>query len=258
MNIHIVPQFEDNYGYLVYEAGSDVCAAIDVGEPKAVVEAAHALSLRIDTVLITHSHWDHAGGIPTILEAFPEAKIIAGKDDGVSKTTSEVWDGDAIQLGGITFKVLATPCHTQGHVCYLASHPSSERQAVFTGDTLFVAGCGKFNKGSPSDMHNALYKVLGGLPKDTLVYVGHEYTVSNLKFAHSIDTDNKDVADKLAWAQRERANGRPTIPSTIASEWMTNPFMRCNIPEIQHRLGKHDTVEALAEMRHRKNNWRPT
>lgn len=135
MNIEIVRQLEDNFGYLVYETGSPVCAAVDVGDPRAVIEAVKRLGLQIDTVLITHVHWDHAGGIPQILEAFPGAKVVAGRGDGVEQTTAEVWDGDTLELGDITFKVLATPCHTKGHVCYLASHPTSERQAVFTGDT---------------------------------------------------------------------------------------------------------------------------
>jgi hydroxyacylglutathione hydrolase len=103
---------------------------------------------------------------------------------------------------------------------------------------MFVAGCGKFNQGAPKDMHRALYEVLGALPEDTLVYVGHEYTVSNLRFAQAVDKGNKDVEEKLEWARAQREKGLPTIPSTIGSEWKTNPFLRCSQPEIQTLLGK--------------------
>lgn len=135
----------------------------------------------------------------------PEVVVYGGKGDGAQAVEKEVWDGDSVSVGDLQVQVLATPCHTVGHVCYYVSGSEGASGAVFTGDTLFVAGCGNFNTGSPQQMYEALYEKLGDLPGDTRVYVGHEYTVKNLEYAATVEPENADIQQRLQWAKDQRA-----------------------------------------------------
>ncbi|KAM7276916.1 hypothetical protein ACFE04_018782 [Oxalis oulophora] len=146
--------------------------------------------------------------------------------------------------------------HTKGHISYYVTENEGEDQAVFTGDTLFIAGCGKFFEGTAEQMHQSLCVTLGSLPKPTRVYCGHEYTVKNLQFALTVEPENTKLQQKLSWAQHQREAGLPTIPSSVAEELETNPFMRVDLPEIQEKVGCKSAVEAIKEIRQRKDQWR--
>ncbi len=154
--------------YLVIDAASGKAGVVDPVDPKAVMEAATKEGVQITAILTTHSHWDHAGGNEQLVKLCPTiTDVYGGVGDGVPAVTQEVNDGSVITLGETKIQVLFTPCHTAGHVCYYSSGH------VFTGDTLFVSGCGNFNKGSPEQMADAFDKLLA-LPNETLVWVGHE------------------------------------------------------------------------------------
>lgn len=246
---------DDNYGYLICDEEGKVAAAVDVVDPEAVFAAESRAGVSIETVLTTHNHWDHAGGNVEFASKREGVEIVGGLGDAAAGVTREVSHGDVIKVGEVTITVLATPCHTPGHVCYLAedSREGGGPGAVFTGDTLFSSGCGKFNAGTAEQMHHALNTVLAGLPEATEVYNGHEYTLSNLKFAMEVEPDNADMAKKKAWAEALVAEGKSTLPSTIANELLTNPFMRVTGEAAKAYTGKEDPVEVMAELRRLKN-----
>jgi hydroxyacylglutathione hydrolase len=180
-------------------------------------------------VLATHHHFDHVGGNRDLLEAHPGLRVYGSADDAsrIPGITDRMHDGDTIDLAGLSARVILIPAHTSGHVAY---HFPTER-AVFTGDTLFVAGCGRLFEGDAAQMMCSLAK-LAALPDDTAVYCGHEYTEKNLRFAAMLEPGNARVQEKLARVRDERRAGRPTVPSTIADEKATNPFLRMQSPEL--------------------------
>lgn len=232
----------------LYICATGVAAAIDPVEPDKVLARANDLGVKITSILTTHSHWDHAGGNVAMKEIIEQqdgrvVPVIGGQGDGVEAATREVAHGDVVHIGTLAVEVLHTPCHTRGHVLYHV------QDALFTGDTLFVAGCGRFFAGVPSEMHHALNEVVAKLPLDTKVYCGHEYTASNLRFAAHVEPNNAAIKKKLAWATEKTAAKEPTIPSTIADELATNPFMRVHEPAVQRfAMGGCCADDAVAVM----------
>lgn len=170
MDVHVVRCLSDNFSYIVVDRASSKAAVVDAVEPAKVAKAVAAVGASIEFVLTTHKHYDHADGNPDWAKSGLE--IYGGKGDNCPSASVEVGDGDVIGLGAITFSVLHTPGHTAGHVCYVASM-EGQPDCVFTGDTLFVGGCGRFFEGTPQQMHDSFAK-LCALPDDTLCYVGHE------------------------------------------------------------------------------------
>ena len=176
----------------------------------------------------------------------PQLKVYGG-DTRIPGLTDLLRDGQNLEFGPFSITSIATPCHTSGSLSYLVTGESDSVRAVFTGDTLFVGGCGRFFEGSAKDMYTSLVQKLGCLPKETLVYCGHEYTLKNLEFAQTIEPDNRDLQDKVAWAKTLKC----TIPSTIDQEWKTNPFMR--VGELQLKMGLGDPIETMKQIRARKD-----
>jgi hydroxyacylglutathione hydrolase len=176
-------------------------------------------------------------------------KIYAA-DTRVQGMNEQVKDGVSFKFGNLTITPIMTPCHTTGSVCYLVTDPEAEQAVLFTGDTLFVAGCGRFFEGTASDMFSSLQK-LGKLSPETYLFCGHEYTVSNLSFAKSIDPDNDDITRKLEWAKKQQY----TMPSTIGEELKINPFMRVNNASFQKMLNEYDPVILMTKLRELKNNF---
>ncbi|PWA57199.1 metallo-hydrolase/oxidoreductase superfamily protein [Artemisia annua] len=257
MKVIHIPCLEDNYAYLVIDEKTKQGLAVDPVEPEKVISAAKEHGVELKLVLTTHHHWDHAGGNEKIKELVPGIKVYGGSIDNVKGCTNKVENGDKLSLGdGISILSLHTPCHTKGHISYYLTGEEGEDPAVFTGDTLFVAGCGKFFEGTAEQMYESLCVTLASLPKPTQVYCGHEYTVKNLQFAQTVEPDNAKISQKLSWAQQQRQSGLPTIPSTIETELEINPFMRADLPEVQEKVGCKSPVEALREIRQRKDNWK--
>ncbi|KAL5974850.1 Hydroxyacylglutathione hydrolase cytoplasmic [Asimina triloba] len=177
---------------------------------------------------------DHAGGDEKIKQLVPGIKICGGSIDNVKGCTNKLENGDKLELGAdVNILSLHTPCHTKGHISYYVSSKEGVDPAVFTGDTLFVAGCSKFFEGTAEQMYQSPCVTLGSLPKPTRVFCGHEYTEKNRRFALVVEPENIKTKEKLSWAQHKRQANLPTIPSTIAEELETNPLMRVDLPELQ-------------------------
>lgn len=257
MKIFPVASLDDNYAYLIVDDSTKEAAAVDPVEPEKIISKAKEIGADLKLVLTTHRHWDHAGGNEKIKELVPGIKVFGGSLDNVAGCTDKVENWDKLTLGSdVNILCLHTPCHTKGHISYFVTNKAEEEPSVFTGDTLFIAGCGKFFEGTAEDMYQSLCVTLGSLPKTTKVFCGHEYTEKNLKFASSVEPDNVETSQKLQWAQQQRKANLPTIPSTIGEEFDTNPFMRVDLPEVQAKVGRNSAVEALAELRKLKDNWR--
>ncbi|KAK1322108.1 Hydroxyacylglutathione hydrolase cytoplasmic [Acorus calamus] len=257
MKIFHIPCLEDNYAYLVVDEKTREAAAVDPVEPEKVLKTAEDVGAKLKLVLTTHHHWDHAGGNEKMKQLVPGIKVYGGSIDNVKGCTDKLENGDKLSLGSdVSILSLHTPCHTQGHISYCVTSKEEDGSAVFTGDTLFVAGCGKFFEGTADQMYQSLCVTLGSLPKPTQVYCGHEYTEKNLRFALTVEPENEKIAQKLAWAQHQRQTNLPTIPSTIESELETNPFMRVDLKELQAKFGYNSPVETIAEIRKLKDNWR--
>ena len=229
MEIVPVPQLADNYAYLLVDPESREAAVVDCAEAAAVLAEAESAGARLTAVLATHHHFDHVGGNPDLLAALPGLHVYGSADDAprIPGITHRVRDGDPVQVGAFPGRAITIPAHTSGHVAYYFPSVS----AVFTGDTLFAAGCGRLFEGDAAQMMASLAK-LAALPEDTRVYFGHEYTEKNLRFAAMLEPGNRALAAKLAAVQALRREGKCTVPSTIAEEKATNPFLRIDSPEL--------------------------
>lgn len=255
-----VPVLSDNYAYLIIDQVKKVAAAVDPAQAEKVLEAAKQNKVNIESILTTHHHADHSGGNQKLVELLDNPNIkVYGGDDRIPALTNKVGQDDTFQIGSLKAKVHFTPCHTSGHVLFEVSNPNSPEAPIslFTGDTLFVGGCGRFFEGTAEQMYHALYKVVSKLPKDTLLWVGHEYTEKNLLFAHDVEPDNQDLKEKLHSVQQKRSMGVPTIPSTVHSELLTNPFMRVHLESVKKAVGKPDDqdVTTMAALRSQKDSW---
>jgi hydroxyacylglutathione hydrolase len=252
MRIRLVPILEDNYSYLLIDDAAKAAAAVDPAEPDKVAAALAEEGVRLAAILCTHHHWDHSGGNLGLLEKFPGAEVFGSEDDAekIPGITRRIRHGDEVKVAGLSGRALLVPCHTRGHLAYHFG------RALFSGDTLFVAGCGRFFEGDAAGMHRALNEVIAALPPETEVYCGHEYTVGNLKFALAVEPENAAAKSKLEWALARREKGLPTIPSTLAEERAFNPFMRVAVPELARAVGADNPVEVMDRLRTRKNNFK--
>jgi len=241
MRIEIVPYLKDNYGYLVVCDKTNACAIVDAGEAAPILAAVAKSGLSPSVIWSTHHHPDHTGANEEVAEALKIKEIVAHTSDRgrVPGQTRELRDGEEFSFGSLAIRALHVPGHTMGAVAYFVS--DGVDRAVFTGDTLFVAGCGRLFEGTPDDMFTSM-RELAELPGDTRVYCGHEYTEANLRFAANVEPDNAAVSAAIALAKTKRAGGAPTVPSTIADELATNPFMRAkDAVELGQRRGRKDT-----------------
>lgn len=253
LEIQQVPVLTDNYAYLLHEPETGATAALDPSEGKPLIEAARARGWHLTHVINTHHHWDHVGGNLTIKEA-TGATVVGPRPDiaripGIDDTVEE---GVPFRLGLAEADILFIPGHTRGHMAF----HFAESQALFCGDTLFALGCGRLFEGTPEEMWASLRK-LRALPGETLVYCGHEYTEANARFALTVDPTNEALAIRALAVAERRAEGLPTVPSAMAEERATNPFLRADQPAVAAAvdLKNRAPVEVFAEIRRRKDRF---
>jgi hydroxyacylglutathione hydrolase len=196
-------------------------AVVDPGDPGPVREYLEPRGLQLEAVLVTHHHWDHAGGVDDLKRVFPGCRVYGPVDQRISGITDPVSEGDTVALTGFdrSFRVMEVPGHTSTHIAYLGAG------ALFCGDTLFAAGCGRVFDGTFEQLAGSLQRI-SALPPETLVYCAHEYTVENLGFAKWVEPDNPELLRRELRERERRAAGEPTVPSTLKSELATNPFLR--------------------------------
>lgn len=231
-----VAVLSDNYAWLLHDDASDETVVVDPGEAKPLQDAAQARGWTVTGVWNTHWHPDHVGGnaafgVPVTAPAAEAAKI-GRVDHGIA-------EGETVAIGSHRATVMTVPGHTQGHVAF----HFADDGIIFTGDTLFAMGCGRLFEGTPADMFTNMQRY-AALPDATVVYCGHEYTQSNARFAAHVEPDNAGIAARMTEVDRLRANGEPTVPTTIGQERATNPFMRAT------------SAEQLGERRVAKDNFK--
>ncbi len=249
MKILILPALCDNYIHLLADAGEAV--VVDPGEAAPVLQQLQTHKLRLRTVLLTHRHADHTGGADELRRA-TGCNIIGPAECAGCRLDRTIADDETIVFGTHTLRVLAIPGHTLGHVAYHCATAG----AVWTGDTLFIAGCGRILEGTPEQMWHSLCR-LRALPPETRVYCGHNYTLDNLEFATHILPHDPELHARLGEIRELEKTGRPTTPSTIGVEQRTNLFLRADDARVRHALGltNCDPVVVLAELRRRKDAW---
>jgi hydroxyacylglutathione hydrolase len=256
LEIKPVPAFRDNYIWLVIEPATRQTAIVDPGEAEPVFAAIREAALQPCAILVTHHHADHVGGITALLGEYPVPVFGPASEDIPGRTVS-LRSGNRIGIDALdaTFDVLEVPGHTLGHIAYIG------HGAAFVGDTLFMGGCGRLFEGTPGQMLDSLDR-LASLPGDTRAYCAHEYTVSNLRFAATVEPGNTELAQRIDTVQEMRARGLPTVPGTIAVERNTNPFLRSRVPSVRAAASRHaghdvtDPVEVFAIIRAWKDNYR--
>ena len=256
--MHIVPvrAFSDNYIWVIRD--QHYAAVVDPGDATPVLDYLQREHLQLIAILNTHHHNDHVGGNATLLREFPAAAIpvYGPKNESIATLTHRLGEGDKVHLAefSLSFSVLDIPGHTAGHIAYYGAN------LLFCGDTLFACGCGRLFEGTAPQMYASLQK-LAALPAATLVYCGHEYTRANIRFAREVEPGNPGLIELAATVEKLHIQNIPTLPSTVAMEKATNPFLRCQQPEIiqaaSNYLGKPlpDPVSVFTAVRNWKDDF---
>ncbi len=253
LEIHQIPVLSDNYIYLIHDPVSKDTAVVDPAVSEPVLAALAERGWQLTHILNTHHHGDHIGG-NLELKAKTGCTIIGAKQDrhripGIDVTVGE---GDTVRLAGAEARVFEVPGHTLGHIAYWFA----ESDALFCGDTLFAMGCGRLFEGTAEQMWHSLTK-LKALPGGTRVFCAHEYTEANGRFALAVEPDNRALIARMKEVIKQRRHGQPTVPSTMAEEWATNPFLRSEQKVLQRAIGMENqaAVDVFAELRRRKNGF---
>ena len=286
-HVSVLPILHDNYSYLIVDEASHTCLAVDPADARAVAKAIASENLALSGILTTHTHWDHAGGNDELKRMFPDIRVYGSAEDSIPAMTDAVADGEMFWFPSRTvaedpklvIEVWETPCHTKGHLVFIVNEkpanggaaaatggvaPRPTPIAIFSGDTLFSGGTGKFFEGTAAQMARNLERI-AGLPNACKLFCGHEYTLNNFKFAAAVEPDNMLVAERIAAARRLRRDRFPTMPTTVGDEVAANPYMRvvtsraaCGsiamamygiTGDMVFRDGRADNVHVLAELR---------
>ncbi len=256
MNLIALPAFSDNYIWMYHDGHR--CIVVDPGDATVVSAALAAHRLTLAGILVTHHHADHVGGLQA-LHAQLEGPVYAPAGESIPGPVTKVQGGDRVDLLGCRFEVIDVPGHTSGHIAYM-HHPDDAPPVLFCGDTLFSAGCGRLFEGTPAQMWASLSR-LAALPGATRVCCAHEYTLSNLRFARAVEADNEALLRHVQWCEVQRAQQRPTLPSSIDTERAINPFLRCTESGVvqsalAHGAASREAVDVFATLRSWKNNFK--
>ncbi|MCU1717453.1 hydroxyacylglutathione hydrolase [Pseudomonas sp. 5P_3.1_Bac2] len=256
IKIDALPAFNDNYIWLLQDQQQQRCAVVDPGDAAPVLAwlEAHP-GWQLSHILITHHHHDHVGGVEQ-LKAASGAQVFGPAHEKIPGRDVALDDGDLIAVLGLNFTIYAVPGHTLGHIAYI----QPEQQWLFCGDTLFAGGCGRLFEGTPAQMHESLSR-FAALPQQTLVYCTHEYTLSNLRFAMAVEPDNSALIRRFDEVSQWRSEGKISLPSNIALELATNPFLRSEQPSVVAAIAQRDgggersAVEVFAALRAWKDKF---
>ena len=254
MNIQAIPAFEDNYLWLLHDEHEAV--VVDPGVALPVMAALDAAGIELSAILITHHHRDHIGGIAELL-ARKAVPVYGPAGENIAALTHRLKEGDEVNLGNLgRFSVLDIPGHTAGHIAFYEAASAT----LFSGDTLFSAGCGRLFEGTPAQMLASLQKI-NALPGETRVFCTHEYTLANLRFAQAAEPRNISRDAYVAWCLDQRAAGLPTLPTTLARERVVNPFLRVQQPGVIEAASQfaeqalRSELAVFAALRLWKNNF---
>jgi len=257
IHVHAVPAFSDNYLWVVHDTVH--AAVVDPGDAQPVLDYLSANQLTLTAILCTHHHADHVGGVEAILDGLQlrgSIPVFGPANERIPARTQALREGDQITLPrlALNFEVLDVPGHTAGHIAYFG------HDLLFCGDTLFACGCGRLFEGTAAQMTDSLAK-LKRLPGNTKVFCAHEYTMANIRFAEAVEPGNADLTLRKAFCAAKRLRNEPTVPSTIALELATNPFLRWDATEViaaaEQRAGRQLAAgsEIFAVIREWKNNF---
>lgn len=256
VTIEAIPAFSDNYIWLIGAGGRNAVAVVDPGEAAPVLEVIDRQELDLVGVLLTHHHGDHTGGVSELVDRHP-APVFGPDNEAIPGVDNPVRGDQVVALADLELylRVVDVPGHTAGHVAYVGP------DFALVGDALFAGGCGRVFEGTMEQMHESLAR-LAALPPETAIHCGHEYTVANLRFAREVEPDNRALGRRLEDALAARAAGRATVPSRLADELATNPFLRCGESSVVAAAERHagrpltSEAEVFAVIRQWKDGWR--
>jgi hydroxyacylglutathione hydrolase len=257
MHIIRLGALSDNYVFLLHDSQENIVAVVDPAEAQPILQQIGEIGAELVAIFNTHHHYDHVGGNEHLIKEFPNLVVYGGKEDRGRIPGQQVFleDGDRVQFGNRTAEVLFVPGHTRAHIAYYFPPVTPDAAGeLFCGDTLFAGGCGRLFEGTPAQMVDSLTKIRN-LPDNTRVWCAHEYTLSNLKFAVTVDTENVDLQKRFEEVKRQRERLEPTIPSILGVEKLTNPFLRWQKPALQASAKSHDAVQTFARIRGMKDNF---
>lgn len=257
MKIIKIPVLSDNYIFLLHDVNSNEVAVVDPAEAKPVLAEIDKLGANLVAIFNTHHHFDHVGGNKALLEQYPDAVVYGGVKDKGRIPRQQVFldEGDTVEFAHRKAQVYFVPGHTYAHIAYYFPPVDAGGWGeLFCGDTLFAGGCGRLFEGTPRDMVNSLTK-LRNLPDSTRIWCAHEYTLSNLKFAITVDAENQDLQKRYQKVTLERQQNIATIPSSMEVEKLTNPFLRWDTPTIKSAMGLDISYDVFGRLRGMKDNF---
>ncbi|MEA5580863.1 hydroxyacylglutathione hydrolase [Nodularia harveyana UHCC-0300] len=257
MQVIRLPVLSDNYIFLLHDRQQNIAAVIDPAEAQPVLEELRKLKAELVAIFNTHHHGDHVGGNTELMKVFPEVTVYGGAEDKGRIPGQQVFlhEGDRVQFGDRNATVFFIPGHTRAHIAYyFPPITSGEAGELFCGDTLFAGGCGRLFEGTPTQMVSSLGK-LRALPDHTRVWCAHEYTLNNLQFALTVDSENTELQRRYEEVKNDRSRQQATIPSLLGVEKLTNPFLRWEQTSLQLVTKSSDSVQTFARLRGMKDRF---
>jgi hydroxyacylglutathione hydrolase len=257
MEIKRIPVLSDNYIFVLWDPQQKIAAVVDPAVAKPVIEYLQSIDAKLITIFNTHHHGDHVGGNQQLVKQFPDLCVYGGAEDRGRIPQQQVYlaEGDTVKFADRIAQVFFVPGHTRAHIAYyFPPTGADETGELFCGDTIFAGGCGRLFEGTPAQMLNSIAK-LRQLPDQTRVWCAHEYTLSNLKFALTVDPDNRDLVARYQKVQQARSQGLATIPSLLGEEKQTNPFLRWDVPALQAAAKINEPVRVFARIRGMKDQF---
>lgn len=255
--VHIVRVLTDNFSYIIVDEKTKKAICVDPAEPEKVLREIQKLGAQLHYALCTHHHYDHSGGNVYLKNLNKGISVVGSAYENTPGVTLEVENEQIISFGDLRIKAFHAPCHTKGHILYYVYKVDKQEKEnlqyapiLFTGDTIFIAGCGRFFEGTAKDMQKNIEKVKS-LRKETLIYCGHEYTRKNLQFALSVEAENEYIKKKLKEVEEKLKKGEHSVPSTVEEENLINPFFRTKY--YFEYFNTNDEIEILNKLRHMKN-----